>query len=180
MKRQHQILTIPNFMSLFRLCLIPLIVWLYHGKEMYGWAAAVLVISGITDVADGIVARHFHMVSDFGKAFDPVADKLTQFAMLLCLAIRFRWIFVPASLILIKEIVTAIMKAAVIRKTGMVEGADWHGKATTVLLYLTIFLHLVWYEIPKQWSVLLTGVCTVMMLFSFILYGRRNWKLLKD
>ena len=83
MKRQHQILTIPNFMSLFRLCLIPLIVWLYHGKEMYGWAAVVLVISGITDVADGIVARHFHMVSDFGKAFDPVADKLTQFAMLL-------------------------------------------------------------------------------------------------
>ena len=81
MKRKHQILTIPNLMSLFRLCLIPLIVWLYHEKEMYGLAAFALVISGITDVADGIVARRFDMVSDFGKAFDPVADKLTQFAM---------------------------------------------------------------------------------------------------
>ena len=95
MKRKHQILTIPNLMSLFRLCLIPLIVWLYHEKEMYGLAAFALVISGITDVADGIVARRFDMVSDFGKAFDPVADKLTQFAMLVCLAVRFQWILVP-------------------------------------------------------------------------------------
>ena len=108
MKRKHQILTIPNLMSLFRLCLIPLIVWLYHKKEMYGLAAFTLVVSGITDVADGIVARRFNMVSNFGKAFDPVADKLTQFAMLVCLAVRFHSILVPMCLILVKEILIGV------------------------------------------------------------------------
>ena len=103
-------------MSLFRLCLIPLIVWLYHEKEMYGLAAFALVISGITDVADGIVARRFDMVSDFGKAFDPVADKLTQFAMLVCLAVRFQWILVPMCLILVKESVYGITKISYYRR----------------------------------------------------------------
>lgn len=180
MKKKNQILTIPNLMSLFRLCLIPLIVWLYHGKEMYGLAAFALVVSGITDVADGIVARHFDMVSNFGKGFDPVADKLTQFAMLVCLAVRFQWILVPTCLILIKEIFTGFLKTVVIRKTGIVEGAHWHGKATTVLLYITIFLHLVWYEIPDLWSIVLTVLCTAMMLISFVLYGMRNLKLLTN
>ena len=180
MKRKHQLLTIPNLMSLFRLCLIPLIVWLYHEKEMYGLAAFALVISGITDVADGIVARRFDMVSDFGKAFDPVADKLTQFAMLVCLAVRFQWILVPMCLILVKEIMTGILKVIVIRRTGIVEGADWHGKATTVLLYITIFLHLAWYDIPDVWSITLTALCTVMMVISFVLYGIRNLRILKE
>lgn len=180
MKKKHQILTIPNLMSLFRLCLIPLIVWLYHKKEMYGLAAFALVVSGITDVADGIVARRFDMVSDFGKAFDPVADKLTQFAMLVCLAVRFQWILVPMCLILVKEIMTGILKVIVIRRTGIVEGADWHGKATTVLLYITIFLHLAWYDIPDGWSIALTALCTGMMLLSFVLYGIRNLRILKE
>lgn len=180
MKKQNQILTIPNLMSFFRLCLIPLIIWLYHGKHMYGLAALALVVSGITDVADGYVARHFNMVSDFGKALDPVADKLTQFSMLVCLAVRFQWIMVPVVLIFLKEVTTGILKMVVIRKTGVVEGAEWHGKLTTVLLYLTIFIHIVWYDIPKTWSVALTVVCTAMMLISFILYGVHNVKMLKS
>lgn len=52
-------------------------------------AVAVLALSGITDILDGFIARRFGMVSDVGKILDPVADKLTQGAVILCLAFRY-------------------------------------------------------------------------------------------
>ena len=90
-KYKHKIITIPNVLSFFRLLLIPVIVWLYIVKKYPIWTMAVLALSGITDIVDGIIARKCNMISDFGKAFDPVADKLTQIAMLFCLVSRFRW-----------------------------------------------------------------------------------------
>ena len=65
--RREQILTIPNLLSLFRLLLIPAIIWLYCEKEDYLAAAIMTVLSGLTDIADGIIARKFHLVSDLGK-----------------------------------------------------------------------------------------------------------------
>ena len=69
-----RILTIPNVLSFFRLALIPVIIVLYAKNEVW-WAFGMLVLSGVTDVVDGWVARTYHMVSNFGKAIDPVADK---------------------------------------------------------------------------------------------------------
>lgn len=176
---QKKILTIPNLLSLFRLCLIPLIVWLYCVKESYAWAIAFLLLSGLTDIVDGFVARRFHMVSDFGKAFDPVADKLTQLAMLICLITHFPAMLVPVIVLTVKEVVAAILGIIVIKKTGQVTGAVWHGKANTVLLYTTIVIHLAWYRIPALLSNTLIGLCTMMMLVSAVLYTHRNIQLLK-
>ena len=65
---QHRILTIPNALSTLRLLMIPLFVWLYIGRHDYRATAVVLLLSGITDTLDGFIARHFHMISDVGKA----------------------------------------------------------------------------------------------------------------
>ena len=81
--RKDQIFTIPNLLSIIRLILIPIIVWLYCEKQNYNAAVAVIVVSGATDITDGFIARHFNMVSDFGKILDPVADKLTQAAVII-------------------------------------------------------------------------------------------------
>ena len=83
-KYKHKIITIPNVLSFFRLLLIPVIMWLYIVKEDPAYTMVILLLSGITDIVDGIIARKCHMVSDFGKAIDPVTDKLTQIAMLCC------------------------------------------------------------------------------------------------
>ena len=88
---KDQVLTIPNLLSVIRLALIPLIVWLYVGKQAYSAAVIVILISGATDIIDGAIARRFHMVSDLGKILDPIADKLTQGAVILCLAVKYRW-----------------------------------------------------------------------------------------
>ena len=65
-----RILTIPNVLSFFRLALIPVIIVLYAKNEVW-WAFGMLVLSGVTDVVDGWVARTYHMVSNFGKARSP-------------------------------------------------------------------------------------------------------------
>lgn len=175
---QKKIITIPNLLSLFRLCLIPLIVWLYVGKSDPYLTLLVLILSGLTDVVDGIIARRFGMVSDVGKALDPVADKLTQMAMLYCLVSRFPHMAVALCLLVIKEVCSGVVALVTIRRTGRVEGADWHGKLTTVLLYATMGLHLLWYTIPRGLSVALVTVCVVAMLVSFVLYSIRHLRAL--
>ena len=177
-KYKHKIITIPNILSLFRLLLIPVIMWLYIVKEDPVLTTVILVLSGITDIVDGIVARKCHMVSDFGKAFDPVADKLTQIAMLFCLVSRFKWMLLPLCVMVIKEVTAGILGLLVIRKTGKVDGAVWHGKATTVSLYSMMIIHLIWYNIPGVISGILIGACTALALLSAFMYSRENVRIL--
>ena len=176
---KNKILTIPNVLSFFRLCLIQIIVWLYISKEDYFWTLMVLLLSGLTDVVDGIIARKCNMISDFGKAFDPIADKLTQAAMLCCLVVRFNYMLIPLGMLVIKEVVTGITALISIKKTEQVEGAVWHGKLTTVVLYLMMAVHLVWFNIPTTVSLIMVGVCIGIMIMSFIMYSVRNIKAIK-
>ena len=173
-KYKHKIITIPNVLSFFRLLLIPVIMWLYIVKKDPVWTTVILILSGVTDVVDGIIARRCHMISDFGKAFDPVADKLTQIAMLYCLVSRFEWMLLPLFVLVVKEITAGILGLLVIRKTGNVDGAVWHGKATTVSLYSMMIIHLIWFHIPSVVSGILIGGCTALALLSAFLYTREN------
>lgn len=133
-----------------------------------------MVLSGITDVLDGRIARRFSMVSDFGEILDPIADKLTQLAMLFCLFFRFPYMLIPLVLMVLRESFDAITSLFVIHKTGKVFSADWHWKVTTTLFYALIFIHLIWQQIPPVLSYISIGVCSVMMLVSLVLYGLRN------
>ena len=174
--KNRNILTIPNLLSLLRLFMIPQLMWLYLQKQDYVQTVILLAISGATDALDGIIARKFNMISEFGKAFDPVADKLTQIAMLFCLVSRFRWMLLPLCLMIAKELVAAILGFLVIRKTGRVEGAVWHGKATTVSLYGMMIIHLIWFHIPGVVSGILIGACTALALLSAFLYTGETMK----
>lgn len=176
---QSKILTIPNILSFFRLCLIPVFMWLYCVEENFVWTGILLIVSGLTDTIDGFVARKFHMISDLGKVLDPIADKLTQAAMLFCLLTRFPLMIAPLALMVVKEFFMGVTGILVIQKTGKVFGADWHGKVNTWLLYAMMILHVFWYEIPQTVSAVLIGICVIMMLISLILYGRNNMKAIK-
>lgn len=177
---RKQIFTIPNFLSFLRLCMIPLIIWLYCAQKNYVLTAVVLVLSGVTDTIDGFIARRFNMVTDIGKALDPIADKLTQASVMFCLLTRFQMMLVPLLLLIFKEVCNGIMSLFVIKKTGKVCGADWHGKVCTWLLYAMMFLHIVWFDISRQWSTALISICVIMMTVSFALYMVRNYKMLTN
>lgn len=174
--KNRKILTIPNLLSLLRLIMIPQLMWLYLQKQDYVRTVILLAISGATDVLDGIIARKFNMISDFGKAFDPVADKLTQMAMLYCVGTTFPEIRVLLILLVVKEVLSGIMSLISIKKTGQVQGAEWHGKAVTLLLYTLIADRIV----PGLLSNVLLIVSAGMMLLSMALYWKRHWNSIRD
>ena len=183
--------TIPNVISFVRIALIPVFMYFYLSKQIIP-SLVVLIASGLTDAVDGFIARHFHMISRLGQALDPIADKLTQFAVMLCLVIQIPRIVFPLILIVVKEVVTGIFGLITLKKTGIVKGAKWYGKVTTVLLYLMMALHLVWpffYKMSPEFFVsenmpdvaswISIILCMVMMMLSFVLYVRRYIMLIR-
>ncbi|MEP7091726.1 MAG: CDP-alcohol phosphatidyltransferase family protein, partial [Nocardioidaceae bacterium] len=86
--RRHQVLTIPNVISIFRLAGVPVFLWLVLVPEADGWALAVLFVSGISDFADGYLARRLNQTSRVGEILDPVADRLYILSTVVGLAAR--------------------------------------------------------------------------------------------
>lgn len=177
-RNKNKVLTIPNILSLCRIALIPVFVWQYCVQHRSILTGYLLILSGLTDVADGFIARRFHMVSNLGKVLDPIADKLTQGAMLTCLLVRFPQMLAPLILMLVKETFMVITGWAIIKQTGIVLSAQWHGKASTCLLYGMMFLHVFLDDIPKALSEAMVWGCFAMILLSFALYVNRNFKAL--
>lgn len=169
---RHQLLTVPNALSLFRILLIPAILWLYCSARSRTAAVLLLVLSGITDIADGKIARRFNMVSDVGKILDPVADKLTQGAALVCLASRYRAMWVLIVFFLVREGLLAILGGLTLKYTNTVNSARWFGKACTVLLYAVILLLFLFPSLPKKAVRLLIGLCCAAIVLSGALYVR--------
>lgn len=83
-----RIVTIPNLLSVIRLLLVPVFLWLVLGPQQDEWALLVLVFSGITDYLDGKLARRFNQTSALGAILDPVADRLFILAVVLGLWMR--------------------------------------------------------------------------------------------
>ena len=103
---KKEIFSIPNCLGYFRILLIPIFILLYvkaETKSDYYVAAAVILISGITDFLDGFIARTFHQVTELGKALDPVADKMTQGAIIIALMFKIEKMWMLVVFFLCKE-----------------------------------------------------------------------------
>jgi cardiolipin synthase (CMP-forming) len=83
-----RIWTIPNLLSVLRLFGVPLFLWLLLGPHADGWALTVLMVSGFTDWADGVLARKLNQMSSLGALLDPLADRLYILATLVGLVLR--------------------------------------------------------------------------------------------
>ncbi len=167
-----QILTIPNLLSLIRLMLIPLIIWLYCDVQNYNAAVLVILLSALTDIADGIIARKFNMVSDFGKILDPIADKLTQLSLLICLIVKYRLMIVLVVAFVLKELCMLVMGYITIRRHSSVNSAKWYGKLATVVLYTVMMLLILFPGIPNIAANVMIAGCGLVILFSFLMYLR--------
>lgn len=176
---KENVLTIPNAITVFRLLLIPLFIWLYISRQNYTGAVLIIALSAISDIVDGKIARHFNMISELGKMLDPIVDKLTQGGMFYCLLHRFPHMIFPLIILAVKEIVTGIMSLIAIHRSSAVEGAEWPGKLTTALLYAAVFIHILWPQIDAALSDGIIGVCIGWMLFAFVFYGLRNIKTIR-
>ena len=168
---KKDILTIPNLLSVIRILLIPIIVILYV-RDRFLAAVLVIVLSGLTDVVDGKIARRFNMVSDFGKFLDPVADKLTQGALAVCLFSRYPVMIGLFLLMALKEGLQFFWGLKALKATDNLDSANWYGKACTVTLYAVMVILFLFSEIPPVAANLLIILCIVMLAISMVLYIR--------
>lgn len=127
---------VPNILTMIRFLLIPAILYFIF-TEQYIAAFVMLTISGLTDVLDGIIARKFNCITNFGKLIDPLADKTTQISILA--ALTFKGI-IPLWMLLVvfvKEF-AMIAGASFLYGKELVVSSKWFGKLATVLFYLAI------------------------------------------
>ena len=169
--------SIPNILSYFRLMLIPLFIVLYV-QEDFTEALITLAASGLSDILDGRIARKYDMVTDLGKVLDPVADKLTQCAMMLCVAMRYPAMWWLLGLHVVKETVMLIMGWYVLKRTDTVNSAIWAGKLCTGVIYAVMMLHVILPHLPQPVSVGCTIVCAGLIVLSLIVYTARYVKIL--
>lgn len=170
---KEQLFTIPNLMGYFRILLIPVFVIVYLHADSptdYYKAAVIIGISGLTDMLDGKIARKFNQITELGKALDPVADKLTQGALIVCLAMRYRLMLALVFLFVLKEGFMLVMDMLMLKKGKKLDGAMWFGKACTAVLYIVMFVLLLLPGIPAIAANILIVLCGVMMLAALILY----------
>jgi len=170
-------LSIPNILSVIRILLIPVFAWSYltAGDDRdYLFAAIVVVISGVTDFLDGMIARKFNMITELGKFLDPLADKMTQGSLFLCLAIRYPHIWLLLVLWALKDGFMAIMGLILLRKKRTkLDGAKWYGKVCTAIIYLGVLLLLFLHNTfaPESYPAhILILVCASALLLAGILY----------
>ena len=181
---KREIFSIPNLMSYFRIFLIPFLVWriLVANTTRDYWIVAVLVgISGLTDLLDGKVARKFDMVTELGKALDPIADKLTLGAIIFCLVVKNPIVWIIVILYIIKEGYMGIMGLLLLKRNGRkLDGAKWYGKVCTAVLYFMLFLFMLFPDMPQWLIMMFVGICFLIMSFTFISYilvFREMWKM---
>ena len=166
---QGGIFTIPNVLSLFRLLLIPVFIHFFFTASGSFAPLLTLLLSALSDILDGFIARRFRMVSDFGKFLDPLADKLTQAALLLCLSIRYKAAGFLLGLLLIKELAMASFALLTLQRTDGVHSARWHGKLNSSVLEVSLALMLL-PQFPQTLLLPLIAVCTASMFCSLLLY----------
>lgn len=140
---KKEIFTIPNLLSFFRLILIPVYMIIYlKASEIsdYVIAGVILAFSCLTDMIDGKIARKFNMITTFGKFLDPLADKLTQFALLLCLAIRYDVLWSVFTLFVLKELFQLFAGIITAKHGYILKGALFTGKVCTTVLFSSLVI----------------------------------------
>ena len=170
---KKEICTIPNFLSLFRILLIPVYLKLYLNAKTdrdFFLAGSVLAFSCLTDLADGMIAREFHMVSHVGKVLDPLADKLTQLFLMLSLGSRYTILYPMTALFVVKELfqLTAMIRFA--QRGKSLSGALGAGKLCTTTLFVSLTLLVLFPGLTSRAVEMLVIIDCTLLFYAFYNY----------
>lgn len=161
---------IPNILTLFRIMLVPVFIYLFHIPKEHGLAVAVFLFAGLTDVLDGFLARHYNWTSNIGKILDPFADKCMQVSALICLGQSGFVSWWIVGILVFKELVLFIGALFALKKEKVYVQSNWYGKAGTVAFYI-VATSLVMIKDMSDALRMALGICLILfMLFALIMY----------
>jgi cardiolipin synthase (CMP-forming) len=171
---------IPNLLSYLRLLLIPAFVVVFlsaTSQRDYYIAALIVLFSALTDLLDGIIARKFGQITELGKVLDPIADKLTQITIIICLLNQYTGMWAVILLFMIKELSMVINGLVLLKKGKKLDGAKWFGKWSTAVFFVCMILLVAMPKFPGEVAASLMIIASVFLLLSFVMYGREYAKM---
>lgn len=172
-----KIMNIPNFLSLFRLVLVPCFAVIYMSslKSASLFAGMIFVLAAITDAADGYIARKYNKITKIGRILDPLADKLLQLTAISCLTLKS---IVPAAffaIFVIKELLMILGGMFMVNRMNDVMPSNLYGKVLTFLVSASIATAIFFFkEIEKAVPGLFRAVFGVLSVFAvvvLVVYG---------
>ena len=170
---KKEVFTIPNILSMIRIVFIPVYAYMYLTAETmrdYHITTVIMGASMITDLFDGMIARKCNMITTLGKILDPIADKLTQVVVLICLATRFTPLFWVLGVFLVKEGFMLIMGLITLRKGRMLNGALMAGKVCTAVLFSSMGLFMLFPYMSNDFALILAVIDILALFMSFWFY----------
>lgn len=161
---------LPNLLSSLRIILVPFFAHLFMSGRTKS-AVVVFLLSGLTDVLDGFIARKFNCISSLGKILDPLADKLTQLTAFVCLYFsELVPVWMPI-VYFVKELGTTVGAFLVLKNRRVVVKSNVFGKLATLFVFVFVCVDIVFGKaIPKR---VIGAVCTaicIYFVFSCIMY----------
>lgn len=181
---KKDLFTIPNILGYFRIILVPIfcyyIIYAESMKDIY-IATGLIILSGLSDLFDGKIARKLNQVTELGKILDPIADKLTLVALLLCLSINNNLLIPVLVLTLIKELFMGVVGLAMLKHNGRkLDGAMMCGKICTFVLYVVLGIFLLFPKVPHSIAIALVIIATAVVIYALVMYSiefHKMWKL---
>jgi cardiolipin synthase len=175
---EDRILTVPNGLTLLRLCAIPVFVLLLLRPHRAGWYPAALLLAGlgITDGLDGYVARHFNQVSTLGKVLDPLADRLLLGVAAIAVVVAGAIPLWVAATAIVREVVVALGFLYVAAAGGRRMDVQWAGKAGTFGLMCALPLFLAghanddWHALAEILAWVCVGPALILGWYAAVTY----------
>lgn len=187
------IFTVPNILCYFRIILIvPMLVFFFKAKEE-GYpdhltisAAVCLGLSGFSDFFDGMLARKLNQITELGKMLDPIADKLTLFAVGICIVFIEPAVIPVIALLIVKDLLMIIGASFMLKHKVRPCASKWYGKVGTFLFYISVGLIVLFdmilgmQDVFKPYAIILLALTAIMMIYSLVRYGMFFLKIMKE
>ena len=174
-----RIWTVPNVLTMVRLLLIPLYWWVMMGQGNERLALVIFVVASLTDLLDGYIARRFNQITDFGKLFDPLADKVMVRSVLLSLCLKGILPWLSLAILLVKELLM-IVGSYFLLKHQLVVYAKPVGKIAQFVIVAALilsFFHASFAAFPLH--LILMGLGIILTLAALVFYFISGWRALK-
>lgn len=170
---KKEIVTIPNLLSLFRLLLLPIYAHIYMTAttdRQFIVAGSIMILSCLTDLLDGKIARSFNQITNLGKILDPLADKITQFTLTFCLSLKYSVLHPVLGLFIVKEIFQLVMGMIHFVQGRMLPGALMPGKICTTILFVSLTALVLLPDMKAGFINFIATVDGIFLAISFISY----------
>ncbi|MEE1319868.1 MAG: CDP-alcohol phosphatidyltransferase family protein [Ruminococcus sp.] len=172
---KKDLFTIPNILTYIRFILIVPFAY-YFLYDNYVPAVICIGVSGLTDCFDGMIARRFNQVTSLGKILDPIADKFTLLAVVICMVIKVPIVLPVLITLLLKDVIMLLGGIDLINKGITPPAAKWYGKLGTLVFYISVcvivFLKAAFKYENVALDIALLSVTAVIMLFALFQYGK--------